>query len=58
MGAYELKKLPLANLYVFLKIWVYKGVCNKGYKSGPCFINVGHKNQNRLNNKNTISIWI
>ena len=53
-----LKELPLANLYVFLKICVYKGICNRGHKSGPCFINIGHKNQNRLNNKNTISIWI
>ena len=40
------------------QIWVYKGVCNRGHKFGPCFINIGHKNQNRLNNKNTISIWI
>ena len=53
-----LKKLPLANLYAFLKIWVYEGVCNRQHKSGPCFINIGHKNQNCLNNKNTISIWI
>ena len=53
-----IEKAALTNLYTFLKIWVYKGLCNRGHKFGLCFINIGHKNQNCLNNKSTISIWI
>ena len=53
-----IEKAAFANWDACFKSWVYKGVCNRGHKSGSCFINIEHKNQNRLNNGNTVSIWI